>query len=141
MIWAVYDTNLVVSGTLMGGVPAQVMDLAVEGKVQLYSSEALIREFQDVISRPKHAARIEKLNYTVDQLIADYRSLVEIVQPQAIIGGSKDKDDNEVLACAVYANVDYIISGDKKHLLSMGNYAGIPIVSAAQFLQKFLSEA
>jgi hypothetical protein len=44
-----------------------------------------------------------------------------------------DPSDNMVLACAVEGHADYIVSGDT-HLLSLREYAGIPIITAAAFL-------
>ena len=42
-------------------------------------------------------------------------------------------DDDAVLACAVEAEADYIVSGDR-HLLVLGSYEGIHILRAAEFL-------
>ncbi|MEL0590693.1 MAG: hypothetical protein U1V55_13080 [Planktothrix rubescens PR222] len=39
-----------------------------------------------------------------------------------------------VLECAVVGHANYIITGDKKHLLPLQNYQGIEIVNAANFL-------
>jgi uncharacterized protein len=136
MISAVYDTNVLVSGTLLqsNNAPGQVLDLVLQGTVKLYSSEPLIEEFRDVISRPKFALKFQAIGRTPDDFIADYRSIVEVVQPDPIPPTSIDPKDDKVLACAVYTGVDYIVSGDKKHLLPLGSYAGIPIVEPSQFL-------
>jgi predicted nucleic acid-binding protein len=45
-----------------------------------------------------------------------------------------DPDDNMVLECAVVGHANYIVTGDKKHLLPLQNYQGIEIVNAANFL-------
>jgi predicted nucleic acid-binding protein len=43
-----------------------------------------------------------------------------------------DAEDDQVLACALAANAELIVSGDK-HLLSLGSqYQGMPIVTPAQ---------
>jgi putative PIN family toxin of toxin-antitoxin system len=131
MISAVYDTNVLVSGTLLQSshAPGQALDLVVQGIVKLYSSEPLIEEFRDVISRPKFASKFQAIGRTPDDLIADFRGMVEVIQPGSIPPTVKnDSKDDKVLACALYAGVDYIVSGDKKHLLPLGDYAGIPIV-------------
>jgi predicted nucleic acid-binding protein len=41
-----------------------------------------------------------------------------------------------VLECALAAEADYIVSGDKKHLLALREFRGISIVSPAEFLRK-----
>jgi predicted nucleic acid-binding protein len=43
-------------------------------------------------------------------------------------------DDNKFLAAAVVGRADYIVSGDK-HLLSLEEFEGIPILNSRQFLQ------
>ena len=45
-----------------------------------------------------------------------------------------DPDDNRVLECAVAGNADLIVSGDR-HLLRIGSYTGIAIVSVRQFIE------
>ena len=138
MVSAVYDTNVLVSGTLLqfGSPPAQIVDLALHGLVKLYTSESLIEEFRDVISRPKFAARFIDIRRTPDDVIRDYRNIAEIVHPDPIpLTIKDDPKDDKVLACAIYAGADYIVSGDKKHLLPLENYVGIPIVSPSAFFE------
>jgi predicted nucleic acid-binding protein len=43
-----------------------------------------------------------------------------------------DADDDHVIAAAVAAQADLIVSGDRKHLLPLGTHAGIRIVAAAE---------
>jgi predicted nucleic acid-binding protein len=45
-----------------------------------------------------------------------------------------DPDDDKVIECAVAANATHIVSGDRRHLLALGDYGAISIVSAAQLL-------
>jgi uncharacterized protein len=77
----------------------------------------------------------------VENLITDYQHIVEIVQPEPIPRTVlNDPKDDKVLACAVYTGVDYIVSGDKKHLLPLGSYSGIAIVNSAKFLEKVTNQ-
>ena len=46
-----------------------------------------------------------------------------------------DPDDDRVLECAVAGRADYIVSGDR-HLLKLGSYDDIPILTVRQFLNK-----
>jgi hypothetical protein len=57
------------------------------------------------------------------------RELAEARAALAVLG-SRDR----VLECAVAANAAYIVSGDRRHLLPLGAFRGIAIVSAADFL-------
>jgi predicted nucleic acid-binding protein len=47
-----------------------------------------------------------------------------------------DPDDDHVLACALAAQADLIVTGDRKHLLSLGSYERIAIVDAAEALRR-----
>ena len=44
------------------------------------------------------------------------------------------ESDNRILECAVAGRTDVIVTGDRKHLLPLGSYEGIQIVSPADFL-------
>ena len=50
-----------------------------------------------------------------------------------------DEDDNKILECAVEGGVDYIVSQDR-HLLNIGEFEGIKIVSPEKFIQLFDAE-
>jgi predicted nucleic acid-binding protein len=47
---------------------------------------------------------------------------------------SADPDDDKILECAAIAGASHIVSGDRRHVLPLGSYAGIPILSAAEYL-------
>lgn len=135
MIRAVYDTNILVSGTVIASQspPAHIVDAAVAGHVQLVSSAVLIDEYLDVLSRPKFAKRLASIGKTAEELVYDYIRMVEIVDPVAIPRIADDPDDDHVLACAMSGRAAYVVSGDD-HLLSIGHYQSIQICTARAFL-------
>ena len=51
--------------------------------------------------------------------------------PEPITG---DPDDDLILACAIEARVDILVSGDRKHLLPVGTHQGIRIVTPQSLL-------
>lgn len=100
----------------------------------MYTSEPLLVELADVLPRPKFSQRIDKAGRTVSQLVEQYRGLAQVVEPAAITSGTlADPDDDHVLACALAARADLIVSGDA-HFLNLKAYRGIAIVSAADAL-------
>lgn len=131
----VVDTNVVVSAFLWQGVPGRLLELAGEKEVRLFSSRALLDELADVLSRKKLAKNAAATGLTVAELLANYRKVVTLVTarrlPQQV---SPDADDDAVLATAQAAKADLIVSGDRKHLLILKRFEGIPIVTAAQAL-------
>jgi len=131
----VLDTNTVVSGLLWGGVPGNLIDAAVAGRVELSASLPLLAELRDVLDRPRFAERLVDRAVDAGDLFDGYASLVKLVAPSAI--GAvivDDPDDDHVLAAAVAAAVDAIVSGDS-HLLALGRFRGIPIVTATTAAQ------
>jgi putative PIN family toxin of toxin-antitoxin system len=47
-----------------------------------------------------------------------------------------DPDDDKFIECALVANATTIVSGDH-HLLELGGYEGISVLSVAEFLARF----
>ena len=133
----VLDTNVVLSGLLWRSHPRHLLDLAKEGTVSLYTSSALLDELADVLSREKWVAMLTTKETHAAFLMQRYGVLAKVVRPNDI--GRvvpNDPDDDAVIACALAARADLIVSGDK-HLHSLGGeYKGIPIVTPAQAVQK-----
>lgn len=133
----VLDTNVVVSGLLWKNTPRQLLDAVRDGRLTAYTSLALLDELTDVLGRDHLAALIARLATTPADLVYGYSKLARLatvsVVPRAVLA---DPDDDQVLACALAARTDLIVSGDKKHLLPMKNYQGIPIVSPREALDR-----
>lgn len=69
-------------------------------------------------------------------MLADYVEAVEVVEPEHVPRVvPDDADDDQVIAAALAAHADWIVSGDAD-LLSMCSYQGIPIITAAQAAQR-----
>jgi putative PIN family toxin of toxin-antitoxin system len=128
----VLDTNVVVAGLLWHGTPRTLMELAFDDAVMLYSSQALVEELRHTLAYRKFAARIERYKTSVDALTAQYAAIVSLVAPAAITPTVlRDPDDDAVLACALAAQADLIVSGDKD-LLVLEQFQGMRIMTAAQ---------
>jgi putative PIN family toxin of toxin-antitoxin system len=136
----VLDTNTVVSGFLWGNEPRALIDAAVEGRIELFTSEVLIAEIEDVLPRARFAARLAEKQLAIPALIERYRVLANIVAPAVLSGPvSKDPDDDLVLATALAASADLIVSRDK-HLRNLKYFHRIPIVDAAEAMRRIASE-
>lgn len=130
----VLDTNVVVVGLLWNGHPRHLLDLAINGDVALFSSPALIDELAHTLNYPKFSQRIAAhCATTPSALTVRYSALVKLVTPSEVPRViEQDADDDQVLACALAANANLIVSGDK-HLRSLGGaYQGIRIVTPAE---------
>lgn len=137
----VLDTNITVSGLLWGGPPRQIMDAARAGKLQVFTSIDLLEELEDVLARSKLAVRLQLVGKTASALLEEYSVLTTIVAaPPLAEPVSRDPDDDVVLACALAAQAEAIVSGDAD-LLVLGSYRGIPILTAPELLARLSSPA
>jgi len=92
----------------------------------------LLAELAEVISRDKFAQRIRRAGLSAVGLVENYQRLAVLVEPQPLPASvSRDADDDHVLACALAAQVDLIVSGDED-LLSLGAFNHMPILPARQ---------
>lgn len=133
----VVDTNTLVSGFLWDGAPAQLVTAIFSGRARLFASTELFVELQEIIHRPKFANRFMARGETPVSIMRRYREAsVEIISAQiAPPENLRDADDIHVLACAVAAEADVLVSGDQD-LLVLKSFWGIPIITAAEALAR-----
>ncbi len=131
---AVLDTNVLIGALLFpGGMTEKALSLCLAGTVRLITSEALLAELYGVLTE-KFGASAENGRAAV----AFIRSVAEVVTPGIVLEVVQaDPDDNAVLECGVWAEVDVIVTGDKAHLLPLKHCRGIPIISPRQFVERF----
>jgi putative PIN family toxin of toxin-antitoxin system len=130
----VIDTNVLLSGLFWHGPPHTLLGKARDGAVDLVLSTELIEELLDVVARPKFAGILARTNRTPERIRTELRMLVDIVSaPPLPRPVCRDPDDDTVLACAVAARADLIVSGDDD-LRALGKFENIPIVNAAEAL-------
>lgn len=137
----VLDTNVVVAGLLWNGPPRRLMELAIhsgEGQeVEFFSSAVLLDELAHTLAYAKFASRIAGFGSSISALVAQYTSLVTLVVPASVPRVvAADADDDHVIAAAVAARAELIVTGDRKHLLPIGLHRGIAIIEAAEALRR-----
>jgi putative PIN family toxin of toxin-antitoxin system len=128
---ATLDTNVLLSGTLFGGIPGSIVDAAVDRRFILALSPAILAEYEGVLLRAKSALD----RAAVEVLVRDMEAHALLVYPgktHDII--SRDTADNAIIDCAVEAKADAIVSGDA-HLWELKTIAGIEVVTPARFLK------
>jgi len=136
----VADTNTVISGMLWQGAPRKVLDAARKGSVELFTSAVLLAELEDVLGREKLAKRLALISVAPRELVLGYAALATLVSPPMIAAViEEDPDDDAVLACALAAHAEVIVSGDS-HLLSLKTYEGIHIIRAPKLIARIPGE-
>ena len=132
----VLDTNVVVAALLWTGPPRRLLDRAIDDEtIALYSTPTLIDELTHTLQYPKFAQRIGLYATTPAALVAQYTALVTLLSPidvPRVI--ERDADDDHVIAAAVAAHAELIVTGDRRHLLPIGTHQGIAILTAQDAL-------
>jgi len=111
----VLDTNIVVAGLLWSGPPRRLLQAAIAGEVELYSSAVLLDELAQSLGYAKFAGRIEAFGTRI---------------------ATADADDDHFIAAAVAARAELIVTGDRKHLLPIGSHQGIATVTALEVVER-----
>ncbi len=132
----VLDTNVVASASIsLGGPPARVFFAWLRDTFELVVSEFLLLEYRRALLYHRVASRHGMNETEVNDIVEDIRQHALMVEPiETITLITDDPSDNKILECAVAGEADYIVSGDR-HLLSIGEFRGIQILSPAMFLE------
>jgi putative PIN family toxin of toxin-antitoxin system len=125
----VLDTNVYISALMFGGLPGSLLALAFVQAFTLIISSPLLEELDEKL-RGKFGVSVEDAAFVPSRL----ESVAQVVEPRGTLRViPEDPDDNRVLECAVEGKADYIVSGDQ-HLLNLGKYQGISIVTVRKFM-------
>lgn len=126
----VFDTNILLSAFLSGGNPELLFEAVRAGRIELITSPSILTEFASILK-----SKFAWENDDIRDAVTVIGRRAELVKPKQKLSLLEDDADNRVLECAIEGNAGCIISGDR-HLLSMGEFRGIPIVRASDFLDR-----
>ena len=129
----VLDTNVLISAILFGGKPRRVLDLVISGSIDCTLSTVILDELKDVLQRPRFGFSADVCFHIIEEL----HGACDIISPSVSVDVIRsDPDDNRILECAVEAQAHFIVSGDP-HLLDLGKFEKIRILSPADYLKEF----
>ena len=127
----VVDTNVLVSGLTFKGKPREVWDLVWRGDIDACISSFILKELEETLKKDFSWDR-DQIKHAIEKI----KAKTILIQPKTKVSVIKAKDDdNRILECAIEGKVHYLISGDKKHLLSLKEYQKIKILSPTEFLK------
>ncbi|MBI2861314.1 MAG: putative toxin-antitoxin system toxin component, PIN family [Chloroflexi bacterium] len=141
MTTAALDANTIVSATIVPvGISAQILDAAAARHFTLITSGAIVTEVTRVLGYP----RIQRKYHISPAGIERVRSFLQrraVLTPITveIHGVATHSEDDLVLATAVSAQADYLVTGDT-HLQKLRAYGGVTIVSPREFLMVLESQ-
>jgi uncharacterized protein len=128
LIRLLLDSNVLISALVFGGLPRLIVASAEGPGAVLVISLQIIREVEGVLRR--------KFRWEPDRIAAACRPIWtrgHVLTPSVSVEECRDPNDNHVLALALSANADVIVTGDAD-LLALHPFRGIPILTPSQAL-------
>ncbi len=129
----VLDTGILIAALITVDTPPDKIYQAWKKKrFELFTSEWQLEEFRRVSRYPKLKRFINPVE--AGQMVNGLKLNAFVYASLPTVDLCKDPDDNPVLAMALESKADFLVTGDKRDLLSMDRIGMTPIVSAADFL-------
>ena len=130
----VLDTNVFVSGIFFTGPPYQILKAWQQQKIDIVVSAPILEEYRRVGKKLADQFRGVDLKPVLELVVATAVIVEPVDLPEPVCD---DRDDDKFIACAIAAQAQYIVSGDK-YLLRVSGYQGVEIVTPRQFLDNQL---
>ena len=127
----VIDTNVVISAFLFSGEPGQLVPLWKSGRINPLASKEIVDEYLRVLAYPRFGLSTEEINFVLYQEILPHFEIVRAKVGPVII--EEDPSDDKFIRCAEAGKATIVISGDK-HLVDLGSYGKVKIVTPGVFL-------
>jgi predicted nucleic acid-binding protein len=113
------------------GPPSRLLEEAIDGRIELVVPELVLDELERVLT--------EKLGFGQEQSRAARQLLSRLAAerpgpPRRADAVTGDPADDAVLACAVETRVDVLATGDRKHLLPLGEHHGVELLTPQALL-------
>ena len=131
---AVFDTNVLIATLITEGICSKLLHRARTGEFTLVSCPFIMKELRRILSKKfrlangEMALTMEPVTEAIDQIIE---------HTLKIKGVCRDPDDDNILACALAAKAEYLVTGDAD-LLELKSYQGIRIITPRDFEVLFL---
>ncbi len=127
----IFDTNIYISAfAIPGGKAEQAYLHAIRGTFQLFTSIAILTETANTLAT-KFGWSEEKLQ----EFLFSVTQTATVLRTRPHVHILKDKPDNRILECALAADADLIVTGDR-HLLTLKKFQSVTIISLANFLKR-----
>lgn len=131
----VLDTNILIAALITKGTPPDRLYQAwLRGQFEVVTSTAQLQEIAAVLARPRLQKYLDADEASVIVQHLDTRAVILRETPTVTL--SPDPKDNPILAAAIAGSAGLIVTGDKRHMLDLGQAAGIPIVTARDALNR-----
>ena len=131
---AVFDTNVYVSlFAFPGGRLDRLWELALDHRFDLFVCPLILEEFQKV-AIDKLGLHEKETEFLVERILSVARMIFPSGKPVTAI--PRRHPDNEILRCAISAQADFLVTGDRKHLIPLKSFRSVKLLSPAEFLEE-----
>lgn len=132
----VLDTNILIGALITRDTPPDVLYRAwLRGAFEVVTSRAQLAELATVLARPRLQRFIDPDEAAI--IVEHLETRATVLRDPPSVTLSIDPADNDILAAAIAGAADLIVSGDRKHVLSLGQAEGIPVVTAREAMERF----
>lgn len=128
----VLDTNVLVSAVISDGKPRELLNKGIDRQFSIVTSDSILSELATVLQRPKFKTSKDE----IDRIMLAIAETGEVITMRSSFKTVKDDPtDDMILNTAYDGRADMIVSGDN-HLLELGSFKGIRILSVSKALQE-----
>jgi uncharacterized protein len=129
----ILDSNIIISGLISAlGAPAQLLSAWTDKTFILVTSTTQITEIRAVMQRPVIRPLITPSH--AGRFINDLHRFATVLDRLPTVEQSSDPNDNFLLAMAEAGAAEYLVSGDKNHVLALKRHGNTHIITASQML-------
>ncbi|MEL6538586.1 MAG: putative toxin-antitoxin system toxin component, PIN family [Bacteroidota bacterium] len=135
----ILDTNVVVSALIQShSIPFLVLDSILDTpKLELCISEALFREYKEVINRDKFK-KFPRWEQSSKLILSLIEQLSVLYYPKVKIDLMEDTDDNRLLELAQVSQAHFLVTGNHKDF-NFSSFERTQIMSPKEFFETVLS--
>ena len=127
------DTNILISALFFGKFPKEFLNEVLVKNFEICINDKILDEYEATIHK-----KILKKKILDEVLYEKFLQDVRFFESVSDLKICRDPDDDKFINCAIDAKAIYIVSGDND-LLTLKNFAGIEIVTAREFYDKYLT--
>jgi len=126
---AVFDTNVLIAAIITEGICSKLLHRARAGEFSLISCPFIMKELRRILSKKfrlpqeEFVLAMEPIREAISQVIEHNLKITDIC---------RDADDDNIIACAVAAKADYLVTGDSD-LLEIKSHKDIKIITPRNF--------
>lgn len=131
---AVFDSNVLIAALITEGICSKLLHRARMREFSLVSCPFIMKEIGNILSR-KFRLSGDEIRLAMEPVTEAVTQIIE--HNMKIKGICRDADDDNILACALAAKAEYLVTGDAD-LLELKRYQDIRIITPRDFEALFL---